>query len=113
MLQFLKKLKLHKLIFLVYRQDSEIEIKTVELADKIEIILFDSYGQYFFKNIILHNKHRRKTLIYYNNDKCLLVLVIYVFVMFYFFFLQKAENNRLKKGQLAKLCNIFFCFCLK
>ena len=29
-----------------------------------------------------------------------------MFVMFYFFFLQKAENNRLNKSQLAKVCNI-------
>ena len=27
----------------------------------------------------------------------------YKFVMFYFFFFQKAENNRFKKTQLAKI----------
>ena len=79
-------------------------------------MLFDSQGQYFLKNIILHSKHRRKTLeciIYYNNDKCFLVLVIYMFVMFYFFFLQKAENNRLKKASWPTFCNIILLFLLK
>ena len=34
-------------------------------------------------------------------------------VMFYFIFLQKADNNRLKKSQLAKICDIIFSFLLK
>ena len=38
---------------------------------------------------------------------------LYNIVMFYFIFLQKAENNRLKKSQLAKICNIIFLFLLK
>ena len=35
---------------------------------------------------------------------------LYNIVMFYFIFLQKAEKNRLKKSQLAKICNIIFLF---
>ena len=33
--------------------------------------------------------------------------------MFYFFFLQNAENNRFKKSQLAKFCNVIFWLLLK
>ena len=39
---------------------------------EIKIILFNSYGRYFFENNILHSKRRRKThnfIIYYNKDK--------------------------------------------
>ena len=37
-----------------------------QLVDKIKKkILFDSYGQYFLKNINLHSKHRGKTLSVY------------------------------------------------
>ena len=40
----------------------------------------------------------------------LLVLVIYISLLFYFFFFQKAENNRLKKANWPKFCNIIFLF---
>ena len=43
-------------------------------------------------------------IIYYNNDKRFLVLVIYISLLcFISFFFQKAEINRLKKSQLAKI----------
>ena len=32
---------------------------------------------------------------------------------FLFFFIQKAENNRLKKANWPKFCNIIFLFLLK
>ena len=37
------------------------------------------------------------------------------FAMFFFliFFIQKAENNRLKKANWPKFCNIIFLFLLK
>ena len=39
---------------------------------------------------------------------------LYRFVMFYFFFFfQKAENNRLKKSYLTKICDIIFLFFIK
>ena len=49
------------------------------------------------------------TMVYYNNNKCFLVLVIYISLLcFVCFFFQKAENNRFKKIQLAKILQYYF-----
>ena len=42
-----------------------------------------------------------------------MVLVIDMFVMFYFFLLQKVENDRLKKANWRRFCNIILLFLLK
>ena len=59
--------------FLVYGQHSKKKKKKEGWSvGEIKIILFNSYGRYFFENNILHSKRRRKThnfIIYYNEDK--------------------------------------------
>ena len=74
----------------------------------------------FFKKIIFcianteekekpaQNNSVYQFIIDYNNDKCFLVLVILSLFCFISYFFQKAENNRLKKSQLAKILYYYF-----
>ena len=98
--------------FLVYRQGNK--RKVGRSVGKIKIKLFNFQSWYFFKNNILHSKHRRKPrnlyIVYYNNDKCFLLLVTYISLLyFFFFFFQKAENHRLKKASWPKFIILIFC----
>ena len=98
--------------FLVYRQGNK--RKVGRSVGKIKIKLFNFQSWYFFKNNILHSKHRRKPrnlyIVYYDNDKCFLLLVTYISLLYFFFFFSKSRKSQIKESQLAKIYNTNFLF---
>ena len=99
--------------FLVYRQGNKRKVS--RSVGKIKIKLFNFQSWYFFKNNILHTKHRRKPrnlyIVYYNNDKCFLLLVTYISLLYFiYYFFSKSRKSQIKESQLAKIGNTNFLF---
>ena len=99
--------------FLVYRQGNKRKVS--RSVGKIKIKLFNFQSWYFFKNNILHTKHRRKPrnlyIVYYNNDKCFLLLVTYISLLYFIsYFFSKSRKSQIKESQLAKIGSTNFLF---